>query len=344
MVTAIGFRFLTPYGYLSEAIEWVQKGLALLQGHSIEPLLQASAYNLLAEITENLRDYPAVLHWTQQSLRLLREMGNEEAVEMTWALWDYAIAVMMIQNDTRQAVEAIEESIAVSRRLGAAGTWYLGMSLYVRSMFGTHDPGTNLPRVQECRQAFMESGDRWSAMIALQQLGAMAENRGELDEAMQYHQEAAVLAEEISDRPGLSYLLTHLGRLQRKKLNFQRAIQYHLDYLRLWLTMGNQQALKEGFVLLAMDWIFLARSQAGAAQDQAYRRAMRLAAMAEKQRSLPYSLMWELDVLSEAIETCRQEWGEAEFQRLWAQGEAMSLNESIAFAYVLPGSNMPPGS
>jgi tetratricopeptide (TPR) repeat protein len=108
-------------------------------------------------------------------------------------------------------------------------------------------------RVQECRQAFMESGDRWSAMIALQQLGAMADKRGELDESLQYHQEGAVLAEEINDRPGLSYMLTHLGRLQRKKNNFQRAVQYHLDYLRLWLTMGNQQALKKA--LFCWRWI-----------------------------------------------------------------------------------------
>ena len=68
LVTAISFRFLTPNGYLLDTIDWVLQGLDLVDAQTVEPVLLARSYNLLAEVFENQRNYPAVLEYVQKSL------------------------------------------------------------------------------------------------------------------------------------------------------------------------------------------------------------------------------------------------------------------------------------
>ena len=181
----------------------------------------------------------------------------------------------------------------ISRKMGVNGAWYLGMSLYVRSFFAFAELNHIYQINQECRKAFTSSGDRWSVMLPLEQLGSVSEDENNLQEALQSYQEAAILAEEIGDRPNLSYLHIHLGRIQRKQGNYLLAIQHHIEYVKLWATMGNQEALKEGFVHLGVDWYMMGRFSHGTAQQEAYRHAICTLAIAEKQRSLPYSLMWK---------------------------------------------------
>jgi predicted ATPase len=359
LVTAIGFRFLTPNGYLGEASDWVLKGLELFEDQAVEPILQARAYNLLAEINENRRNYPAVLEWAQKSLQLLRESGTHASPELTWALWNYAIAMRYFHKNAQQIesaqddssiqvemgtihenakppIEALDESIQISRQMGSAGDWHLGMSLFVRSMFAFESLDHVSQLAQESRQAFTRSGDRWSVMMPLHQLGLIAENRNHYAEALQYCQEAATLAEESGDRPSLSYIQIHLGRIQRKMGNFLQAIHYHMDYVRLWATMGNQEALKEGFVNLGVDWFCLGNSQMEAARKDSHRKTILLISIAEKQRSMPYSFMSETDLYDQAIDTCRRECGEDEYTRVWEQGQAMTLEDAVVFAQVEP--------
>jgi predicted ATPase/DNA-binding SARP family transcriptional activator len=337
MVTAIGFRFLTANGYLKDALDWVMKGLELAEGQPDQPLLRARAYNLLGEGYENQRNYPGVLEWVEKSLPILREIGPPAYPDLAWALWDYGIAVNTIYNDINRAIEAIDESIQISRQMGLAGAWYLGMSLYDRSMFAFAEDGDLVYRLaQESRQAFIQSGDRWSVCAPLHQLGLLSENAEDFHQALRYFEEAGRLAEEVGDQPSLSYIHLHLGRVHRKLGSIGKAIQYHTNYVRLWSTMGNQGAMKEGFVNLGLDWFCLGNNQTGSAQKGSHLRAMTLISIAEMQRSLPYSFLNDPELFDQAINTCRREWGEAEFQRVWDAGQAMGLDEAVAFTLALP--------
>jgi predicted ATPase len=88
MVTAIGFRFLTPYGYLSEASRVGAKRAGAAGGPGASSrCLQASAYNLLAEITENLQGLSGCAAVdAKQPADPARNRQWRQAVEMTWAL------------------------------------------------------------------------------------------------------------------------------------------------------------------------------------------------------------------------------------------------------------------
>ncbi len=343
LVTAIGFRFLTPNGYLADAIEWVMKGLELSQTRAVEPILQARAYNLLAEIYENQRNFPAVFEWVQKSLPILRQLGPTAYPDLAWALWDYSLASQFQHNHNlqhshnQQEIEALDESIRVSRQMGSAGDWYLGMSLFVRSM-REFDENVDLAYqlTQESRQAFNRSGDRWSVMIPLHQLGIIVERREDLPQALQYFQESLLLADEIGDRPSLSYNHIHLGRILRKMGDYPTAIQHHLNYVRLWSTMGNLEALREGFVNLGLDWFCLGNRLSGPAQQAAYRRAALLISFAEKQRSSPYSFLFDPELFNQVGDTCRRAWGETEYQQVWKQGQNLTLDEALKIVETLP--------
>jgi predicted ATPase/class 3 adenylate cyclase len=339
LVTAIGFRFLMPEGYLSDAIQWVRQGLDWLEERRSENILVARAYNLLAEVYENQRNYPAVMECVQNSLPCLRELGAVAYPDLIWALWNYGIVSDHHFRNRQQAIGAVEESILISRQMGAAGDWYLGMGLFIRSMFTFRE---SLDRVrqlaQESRHAFIRSGDRWSVMMPIIQLGSIAQNRGEFSEALENYHEALILAEEIGDRPSVSYAHIHLGHTYRKMGQFKTAIHHHAEYVRLWATMCDQQALKEGLVNLGVDWISLGNQQTGAQQKESYQYAIRLISNAEKQRTVEYTFLYEPQLLDQAVTDCKQAWGETEFQRVWEEGEAMTLDEVIRHAQKIPTS------
>ncbi len=81
----------------------------------------------------------------------------------------------------------------------------------------------------------------------------------------------------------------------------------------------------------------MGRFSHGTAQQEAYRHAICTLAIAEKQRSLPYSLMWEPELINEAVSACQAAWGETEYARVWEQGQGMSIEEAILFAQAQPG-------
>ena len=332
IVTAIGFRFLTPNGYLKETLDWVMKGLELADGLPDQPLLRARAYNLLSEVYENQRNYTGVLEWVEKSLPILREMGPPAYPDLAWALWDYGLAVATLYNDTHRAIEAFDESIRISRQMGPTGAWYLGMSLFNRVTYIPFTEELFYRMAQESRQAFTQSGDRWSVVNPLDSLGEYAEMRNDFPEALRCYEEAFRLSEEVGDQTMLSYMHIHLGRLCRKIGSFDLAIKYDTGYIRLWATMGNHEAMKEGFVNLGLDWFSLGRSLGEPVRKVHDQRAVKLIAAAEKQRSTSYTFLYDPGLFDQVLATTRHEWGEAEFQRVWEEGQAMPLAEAVTFA------------
>jgi tetratricopeptide (TPR) repeat protein len=276
------------------------------------------------------------LEWVEKSLPVLREIGPTAYPDLVWTLWDYSSAVSYLFQDNDRTIGAIDESIQISRQMGSAGAWYLGMSLYVKSQHSFDDREIFLQLVLESKQAFTQSGDRWSVMMPLHQLGLNCEIGKDFDQALRYYEEAGCLAEEVGDQPSLSYIDIHLGRLHRKMGNIEMALQYHMSYIQLWATMGNQEAMKEGFVNLGLDWFCLGNSQIDTVQKESHRQAILLISVAEKQRSLAYNFLLDPDLYDQAIETCRHEWGEEEYKRVWEQGQAMMLEEAITLAQVEP--------
>ncbi len=246
LVTAIGFRFLTPNGYLLDTI---------LLGPSRPGFSGCSdcgtcfTRQVLQSTRRSLRKSTQLPGstgiCTEEPPHLERVQALPAFPDLAWALWDYALALAALHKDNQQAIEILDESIRIFRKMGVNGAWYLGMSLYVRSFFAFAELNHIYQINQECRKAFTSSGDRWSVMLPLEQLGSVSEDENNLQEALQSYQEAAILAEEIGDRPNLSYLHIHLGRIQRKQGNYLLAIQHHIEYVKLWATMGNQEALKE---------------------------------------------------------------------------------------------------
>ena len=350
IVTAIGFRFLTPNGYLNETLDWVTKGLALSEGQPAQLLLRMRAYNLIGEVYENQRNYTGVLEWIEKSLPTLRQLGPSAYPDLAWALWNYGHAMNAIHNDTNamwhygpvmnaidsntnRTIEVLDESIHISRQMGPTGAWYLGMSLYCRSMYVSLSDDLAFHQiVQESQQAFTQSGDRWSVANLLDQLGEFAEKRNDLSEALRCFEEACRLGEEVGDQTSLSYMYLHLGRVHRKVGNFYIAIKNHTGYVELWAKVGSQEAMKEGFVNLGLDWFSLGRSLAEPARKSHDIRAVKFIAAAEKQRSTPYTFLYDPDLFDQVLNTTRREWGEVEFQRVWEEGQAMELAEVVSFA------------
>jgi tetratricopeptide (TPR) repeat protein len=206
------------------------------------------------------------------------------------------------------------------------------MSLFIRLTYAPYTDDLYDLIAQESLQAFTQSGDRWSVVNPLDSLGEYAEMKNDFPLALRYFEDAFRLSEEVGDQTMSSYMHIHLGRLYRKVGSFDLAIKYHTGYVRLWATMGNQEALKEGFVNLGLDWFSLGRSLGESVRKVHEQRAVMLIAAAEKQRSTPYTFLYDPGLLDQVLTSTRGEWGETEFQRVWKEGQAMSLAEAIAFA------------
>jgi non-specific serine/threonine protein kinase len=176
----------------------------------------------------------------------------------------------------------------------------------------------------EARQRMAELGDRVGLVRSLEVLSALAPGRGEPQAARSLMEERLALCRELGTSDFLIHALGAMGHLERDKGNYGRAQAYYQESLVMRRELGNKFALAQSLEDLAV----LAGRQGQA------ERAIRLLGAAE---AFCETLGTRLPVAQPAVYQAtvaagRAALGEAEFAALWAEGQALSLEEAIDFA------------
>jgi predicted ATPase/DNA-binding SARP family transcriptional activator len=222
----------------------------------------------------------------------------------------------------------LEEALSIGRELG--DRWNIATAL--RNLGALHNTRGNY---SEARSFLEQALKVWRDMgtegklgyaISLAFLGDVALNCNEAEWARSlYNESAAVLSEPaVGDNNFLGYPLRRLGQLAWRERNYENAISFCKESLRLNYDVSDPRGVMccvAGFAGIAV-----ARRN--------FERAAELLAAVETQLSTIGIGLWHMDQreYERNFALLRTQLDEKTFVKFWAKGKALSFEEAIAFA------------
>jgi len=228
------------------------------------------------------------------------------------------------QGDSDVALPLLQEALAMSKALGDGnGAAYALRSLaWVASHQRDYDRARTL--LEEGRALYQRSGDRIGLAETLHQLGIVAEYEGDYPKARSLYEQVLGLLRELGNHHGVAWVLHGLGFVALCEQDFTCARSLLTESLALFCDRGDRQGKVRSldrFANLAM------------AQGQA-KRATRLLGAADAAREAvgapqPPS---EREEYNRIIAAARCALEEDAFAGAWAEGQAMLLEQAVAYA------------
>jgi predicted ATPase/DNA-binding SARP family transcriptional activator len=320
-LTAALARFWEERGYREEGR---QRLVAALEraGPGRRSLAGATALAHLGQLAFLRDDYPTARALYEESLAVQRELGGTEAIAS--ALWGLGY-VAQRQKEYAEACDLHEKSLAVRR---ARGDWY-GIA---QSLIGLGDalceqgeaPSAGACYYEEALAIRRGLGDRAGVADALAQLANVAWRQGDPAQARRHREESLALWRAIGSRTGVIHSLGALGHLARGQGEYEEARAFYAKSLILRRELGDSftllQALEDFAELAAL--------------ERQWARMTRLLGAAEALRE-------KIDVplrppegteYDRLLSDARGALGENAVAAAWEAGQAMSLQQAIAFA------------
>jgi non-specific serine/threonine protein kinase len=311
-------RFWRARGYLAEGLGWIEAFVA--RAPEAPPALLATALfnaGYLANLTEE-HDRARLL--LEESVRLARAAGDSAALAAS--LKSLAGTFVFI-GDLDRAEALANESLAVSLEAGdrknvAAAKDRLA---FLASERGDLEASRRL--WNECLSYFREVGDRLNCAVVLYNLAGDEDTAGDRDAHERYAREAAEIFRELGYRVMYGYALTELGYAVAARGDVAGAVALYEEALAT--ASGGDSIL----ALKAIDAVACLAAACGEAQ-----RALRLAGHTEhtyvrlKASTVRRNTGW----FERQLRPAREAVGEAEGERLAAEGRAMSIERATDYA------------
>jgi tetratricopeptide (TPR) repeat protein len=345
-------------GHHAEVMPLAEAGAAL----SREVGDRRSLITLLAMLFQMEHDRARRLQLAEEEERVARELGA------TWwvaaALWNKGMALG--GQDDRAARTAYEESAALFRSTGDAWgrVWMLtAVAEYARRQ-GQDATVTRL--LEESLTLARRLGDRSTISQALRGLGASAYRQGNLERARQLLRESLAAQEEAGNRPMALEVLVELGQVALAQDDLERAMEIVDEALAGSRSLGSEAGIVSSTRALRLaGQVARARGQLDQArallrESLAYARERDVYLAVEVVESLAGVLAaggagdiearlwgaasavgvaegWPLPPVARASYDCdvaaaSAQLGETAFAAAWAEGQAMPLEQAIAYA------------
>jgi non-specific serine/threonine protein kinase len=318
-LTAALSRFWSARGYTSEGRHWLEK--ALSEGHHEPESLRAKALIEAGTLAWNQGDFTQATTYHQQSLLLYRGLGDEQG--MAYALNHLGVQ-SLDQGEYEQAIPLLQESLKIFRKLN----WKRGISLALGNIaivtYNQGDVKQAQALLEESLVLCRENNDKDVIGTILGSLGFIARDQGDYGLARALHEEQLAIARAIGNKVHIARALHDLGSVAREQMDYDSAKRFHAESLKILHHIGNRRGLVESLEQLGE----LAGSQGQAG------RAVRLFGFAEElRRALHYPMQaCDLTHYEHSVAAIRIALTETVFNRILAEGRAMTLEQAIEYA------------
>jgi predicted ATPase/class 3 adenylate cyclase len=281
----------------------------------------ALALNGLGTMARDQGDYMLARARCEESLALFRELRDTQGV--AWSLYGLG-EVARDQGDDALARSLLEESLALFRELG--DTWGIAWSLHdlgeVAAVRGDH--AIARARCEQSLTLFRELGDKPGIASSLHNLGLVARDQGDYTLARSLQEESLALRRQAGDKPGIANSLYGLGSVAGRQGDHSAARALLEQSLALQREVGDQRG-----IAACLEGVARVSSAEGSPE-----RAARLLGAAAARRdavgaSLPPA---ERAAYERIVATVRAYLEPAVFAAAWAEGQAMSLEQAVAYA------------
>jgi predicted ATPase/DNA-binding CsgD family transcriptional regulator len=178
------------------------------------------------------------LSLAEEGLAILRRLNRREA--MCLVLQGVFLNNWFLGRSA-EATRAIQESLAIARETN--DRWNIALALGGRYRF--LDGASERPALEESARMFEELGDFWGTAIKYRELGVMAWELGEHEDANKYHQQSLKAAQAIQYRAGEFRGYYDLGRIAFSSHQYQEARYYYRLSLKTAHEVGLNREIPE---------------------------------------------------------------------------------------------------
>lgn len=313
-------RYWWIRGHLSEGREWSRRILGALCAQEWTQE-RAQVLNGAGVLAWMQGDPTAARAHLEESISISRSIGDLSSVAGTLTNLG---SVADFEGDYGSARACLEESLAIKRKVEdlpgiASALNNLGLVTYHQGDFASARTYQ-----QESLTRQRELGNQIGIANSLTNLGLVAAKFGEYSLARECHDESISIRREIGDRMGMASSLGNLGFVALALGDLATAQANHQESLGLRWEIGDRLGVAGSLEAIA-------HLEAIKRQTD---RSLRIWAAAEALRDEIRSPMPldDREVYGNAIRAARQEIGEEAFAKLWAEGRAMTVEQSVQFA------------
>ncbi len=281
---------------------------------------EAGNLNGLGNVAQRQDNNLAARSLFQQALALNRELGNRawEAINL-----DNLGNVARKQRDYEAARSLLEQALALNRELGnrageASNLSNLGIVAQERQ-----DYATARPLFEQALALTRELGSQAWEASNLSNLGLVVQAHGDYETARSYYEQALALSRDLGNRRGVAASLASLGNVARAQGDDDAAQALLREALAILRELEDRASITASLEELA--------SLAGERQPARAARLWSAATRLREEIGSPLSPV-ERPQHEQDMAAARATLGDAAFQRVWAAGQGLNLEQAIECA------------
>ena len=281
----------------------------------------ATALRNLGIITESLGNYAQARQWYEESLQLSRESDDSRAIATTL---NNLGNIAQQQGDYATARVLYDQVLAVYRAAGAV--WSVAATLTNLGNLAHSQADYTAAREfhEEGLRIMRAIGDKRGIAVVLNNLGNATLALGDFPAARKLHEEGLRLRRELNDRRGIAMVLSNLGDVAAGAAQYAEAQRFYAEGLVGLRELGDKRTIANCLI--------------GVAQitAQTYH-PQHAAQLAGGIHAILATLDAQIDArergrYEHAQQLAREQLGAAEYANAWAQGVALTPEQTIALA------------
>jgi tetratricopeptide (TPR) repeat protein len=307
-----------------EGRSWLQAVLAL--SSPVPAHLRARALAIAGGLAVDQGNPGAAIPLLEEALALVRAHGEQAVIAMVRGELAHA---RLYASDYRQAVPLLEECLAWARGAGDAGfvAWFL--EDLGRAALEQGDNERAKPLLEESLALNRARGATYSVAWDLSHLSQVALYEGKYAQVLPLAEESLALFRELGAKQGIAWIGRTLAWVVLQRGEVEGAVPPFKQSLATFRELGDKRN-----IAYLLDALAAASAKGCYAPAMAGRRATRLFAAAAALRDVQGTRLPPADeaLYRPYVAAVRGELDEAAFAAAWAEGQAMSLEQAVAYA------------
>jgi predicted ATPase/DNA-binding CsgD family transcriptional regulator/Flp pilus assembly protein TadD len=310
-------------GHFTEGRAWLEGALA----SSRENPSPARAKALMAAgtLASSQGDFVRARAALEESLSIFRELGDKESVASTLRNLGNELRY---RGDLEGSWQALEEALGIARELGKQ--WDIASLLgdlgIAAQTLGKDETARRM--YEESLALRREINDTRGIAMMLVNLGELARAEGDYTMAGELYTEALRLARELGDKWGVGMVLHNLGHVAYHRREYMHAWSLFAESLRIFHDLRNKRDI--AYCLAALAGVF------GASKE-----LERAAVLFSAAQALSNTISSHLDPADQVeyernLATTQSQMSQSEWDRAWVRGQALTLDEAVAYALESP--------
>jgi non-specific serine/threonine protein kinase len=328
-LAAVVAKFWRYRGFNQEAIGWLE--LAVKRSEVTPSADRARAVMWLSHFESIAGEVERARPLAEEAVVLARTVGDGNVLASALRFLSYSLENSPVE--WGRVRQLLEEGVIVSRAVGYKRELAFTLQALAQHRVREGAPEGIEPLLVESLAVARESGDAITASEALCGLAWVSHRRGDVARARAMIDEGLALARRADNAMMIQFGLLWLGDLAAAQQDPVGALDQYRESLRLGRRASRSMT---AYVLGRCATIFAARGD--------YRRAARLFGATS---TVPWTELGEFLVfghssdVAQAMAAARLALGESELAATWTEGQAMTLEQAVAYALEEEASDGP---